>query len=145
MNLEEYIFLNSNNIQADDTYISDGVFAIRKDRINNKIISSYKNNSNNILEAVSIEVGKNFDIEIGTELTLLRHRTLGIKYNDNFYFDYDIIKMILNYFTFDFLYTTVVENGCTLYGKQYPVLKFFDEDEEFIGCLMPLGEKNFVS
>lgn len=139
-NLEECL-LYADFIRADDNYISNGHFIISKECLRSGALRLVKNTENiwaDCDETVPYEQGRDFDCtSIGTECVLLPDETIGIKYNDLYYFDYEYVRMLLEQIPYWKVTTFyVVENK-----RNEPILKFFDENNEFLACLMSIRKK----
>lgn len=140
-NLEECL-LNADFIMADDNYISNGHFIISKGCLRSDALRLVKNTDNIWAECdkvVPFEQGQDFDCtSVGTECVLLSHGIIGIKYNDLYFFDYEYISMLLHQIPYWKITTFyVVENK-----RSEPILKIFDENNDFIACLMSMRREN---
>lgn len=140
MNLEEF-FLKEDFIKADDKYISNGACAIRKDYIKSKALKIAKNTDDlfaECKETVPFERGIDFDCtSIGTKCMLGAKETLEIYYNEMYGFDYKYVKMLIKqlpYWEIPAFYVVENKNG-------EPILKIFNEQDEFIACLIAIKHK----
>ena len=139
MNLEEY-FLKQDFIMADDKYIADTACLISKEYIKSKALKIAKNTDDifkECNETVPYERGEDFDCtSVGTNCKLLKDWTIGICYNERYFFDYKYVSMLIKQIPYWKIATYyVVENK-----YKQPVLKIF-VDDEFVACLMPIDKE----
>lgn len=130
MNIREYFLENEKNLQADENYVSDGFIAINKKFVNSKLLEQFKTVGVNLLTRIPYDKGEDF--ELPDRVELFPNNKLAFPYSEEFYFDYNFVKIIKESF-FNTAQTIVFAN----YGgvEQAPIMKFWDEDDEFIGCL----------
>ena len=132
-------FFEKDTIYANDTYITDGVIVLDKKYIQNDILKKYINKPEKLTEAINkIPYNKGSKIELTEVLTqceLLGVNKIGVILGNNNYADYDILLMLENYYRswcFKELNYTVQNFSA---GK---VVKFFDQDENFLGCFLSI-------
>ena len=136
MNLEE--FLLTEEILADDKYVTNGACLISKEYLNSIVFKIAKNEENifkKCKETVPLEKGKLFPIQEGTKLEIQGYK-IALPYNTEYSFDYEYIQMILdNIPSYKNPTTYVVENK-----RGEPILKFF-VGEKIVGCLMSMRNR----
>lgn len=135
-NLEEYL-LETDCILADDKFISDGFFMIKKDYLKSKALRCCKNKDNLFDlsgDIIPFERGIEYDCtSVGIRCELLPHNEIGIYYNEKYCFNYDKVKMLIKQIPFwQIACFYVVENK-----QGQPLLKIFVNDE-FVACLMAM-------
>lgn len=132
MKIEKYL-LNSDFIEADENYISDSIMLLSKKYLSSKALKKIKTTDDIFVlckNTIPFEKGNKFPLKVGTKCILWKGEKIGIVYNENYLFNYDIVKMIIKALPYYDTKTFVIENE-----RKEPILKFFVKNE-FAGCLM---------
>lgn len=140
MNAPEWIENYAGQLCGDDTYVSDGSILLKKEELYNsyedwyvKILQKIKTHKKLPLECLPYEVGKIVDMSNKAQL-YPGHRIL-VNFED-FLYDYKYIE--LAHSLLDIAYYTIAV-GTGYIGSEKTVtriLKFWNEQDEFIGSLM---------
>ena len=101
-NLEKYL-IESNNVTADDEYISDGIIVVKKNYLKNKVLKKFKNTDKNILSDVPFDKGEEVSIGCGTIAKLSTNNRILVNINSE-WFDYEFIKKLWFHLNYGFFY-----------------------------------------
>ena len=132
--LEQYL-IESDKVKADDEYISDGIIVIHKNFIKNKILKSFKNTDKNILSDVPFDKGEEVSIGYGTHAKLGLGNRILIDINSE-WFDYEFIKKLWFHLLYVSFATNLTFADIDCENQNVPILKFFDENDNFIGLIV---------
>ncbi|MDD3238252.1 MAG: hypothetical protein PHV37_09175 [Candidatus Gastranaerophilales bacterium] len=134
LKVEEYLINSERQLVADENYISDGIIIVAKDKIENPLLKQYKNIDENIMSTIPFEKGEQYDLPAFCEL--FPRKILGFVFDEKYSFDYDFFDVFASSF-YGLDYYTVRESG-----NRVPILKAFDEDDEFVGCFLAFKRVN---
>lgn len=140
MNVKQWLKHYGSQIIGDDTYVTDEYILLKKSEINtvfcsggyNFVLEKIKTHEQLPLEFIPYERGE--DVVMSKFVQLKANNRLFVDF-DKFHFDYKYLKLAYDVLAIHHFTLVTIPNSYEGKPELMGILKFWDEDDGFLGCL----------